>query len=179
MALSFKRYLIKVRGGQYYLPVSARLIWFREEHPDWSVETQPLQIDLEKRIAVFQAVVKDAAGRIIATGTKMETGSDFNDYLEKAETGSVGRALAVCGYGTQFAPELSEGDVAGEGPVAYADSPQPIRGEEAVVPAEAMVCADCGTSLRQAQYTISMAKFQRPLCPACQRKATPDAAKAS
>lgn len=169
MAFDVKKYLIKIRGGQYYLPVAARLIWFRDEHPDWSVETQPLQIDLEKRVAVFQAIVRDAEERIIATGTKMETGSDFNDFLEKAETGSVGRALAICGYGTQFAPEMSEGDVVGEGKVAYVDSPQPVRGEEAVVPTEALICADCGTPLRQAQYTVSMAKYQRALCPNCQR----------
>jgi hypothetical protein len=179
MAFNVKRYLIKIKGGQYYLPVSARLIWFRDEHPDWSVETHPIQIDLEKRIAVFQAIVRDAEGRLIATGTKMETGSDFNDFLEKAETGSVGRALAVCGYGTQFAPEMSEGNVVGEGHMAYVDSPHPMRGEEAAVPAEAMVCADCGASLRQAQYTISMAKYQRALCPNCQRNAARVAVEAS
>lgn len=169
MAFNVKMYLIKVKGGQYYLPVAARLIWFRTEHPDWSVETHPIQIDLEKRIAVFQATVRDAEGRIIATGTKMETGSDFNDFLEKAETGSIGRALAICGYGTQFALEMSEGDFVGDGHVAYVDSPQPIRGEEAAVSTKAMVCADCGASLRQAQYIVSMAKYHRALCPNCQR----------
>ncbi|HTD18454.1 MAG TPA: hypothetical protein VK667_02885, partial [Ktedonobacteraceae bacterium] len=29
-------------------------------------------------------------------------------YIEKAETGAIGRALAALGYGTQFAPELNE-----------------------------------------------------------------------
>lgn len=171
MVFDVKRYLIKIKGGQYYLPVAARLIWFRKEHPDWSVETHLIQIDLEKRVAVFQAIIRDSEGQLIATGTKMETGSDFNDFLEKAETGAIGRALAVCGYGTQFAPEISEGDVVGEGRVAYVDSPQPMRGEGAAVPAESIVCADCGASLRQAQYTISMLKYQRALCPNCQRNA--------
>ncbi|MFN7017329.1 MAG: hypothetical protein ACK4P5_09255, partial [Fimbriimonadales bacterium] len=93
-------------------------------------------------------------------------------------TGAVGRALAMCGYGTQFAPELSEGDVA-TGHIAYADSPVPLRGEggepgdarAAETPAEAMVCADCGKALRKPQYDLSMAKFHRPLCPECQRRA--------
>lgn len=178
MAFNVRRYLIRVRGGQQYLPVSARLVWFREEHPDWSIETQPLHLDFENGIAVFQATVKDASGRVIANATKMETRGDFTDFVEKAETGAVGRALAMCGYGTQFAPELSEGDVA-TGHIAYADSPVPLRGEDgepgdaraAETPAEAMVCADCGKALRKPQYDLSMAKFHRPLCPECQRRA--------
>lgn len=175
MAFNVRRYLIRVRGGQQYLPVSARLVWFREEHPDWSIETQPLHLDFEHGIAVFQATVKDPSGRIIASATKMETRSDFADFVEKAETGAVGRALAMCGYGTQFAPELSEGDVA-TGRIAYADTPLPVSGEEsedgvrvAETPSEAMVCAECGKSLRKPQYDLSMAKFHRPLCPNCQR----------
>jgi hypothetical protein len=127
---------------------------------------------------VFQAVVKDAQGRIVATASKMETRDDFADFVEKAETGAIGRALAMCGYGTQFAPELSEGDLE-SGRVAYADSPQPLRGEEAArvaePPAEAMVCAECGRTLRKPQYDLSMAKFHRPLCPTCQRRAQPAA----
>lgn len=105
-----REHLIRVKGGQEYLPVAARLVWFRDEHPEWSIETEPHLIDLDKRVAVFRATVKDEQGRVIASATKMETGSDFGDFLEKAETGSVGRALAICGYGTQFAPELKEGD---------------------------------------------------------------------
>jgi hypothetical protein len=167
-----------VRGGQQYLPVAARLVWFREDHPDWSIETHPLQLDIEGGCVVFQAVVKDAQGRVIATASKMETRDDFADFVEKAETGAIGRALAMCGYGTQFAPELSEGDLE-SGRIAYADSPQPIRGEgvgRAAEPTpEAMLCADCGRALRKPQYDLSMAKFHRPLCPACQRHAQPAA----
>ncbi|BCW95937.1 MAG: hypothetical protein WHS44_12525 [Fimbriimonadales bacterium] len=177
MAFNVRRYLIRVRGGQQYLPVSARLVWFRDEHPDWSIETHPLHLDIEGGCVVYQAVVKDASGRVIATASKMETRDDFADFVEKAETGAVGRALAMCGYGTQFAPELSEGDLE-SGRIAFADTPQPIRGEEEEAaartsepPAEAMVCADCGRPLRKPQYDLSMTKFHRPLCPNCQRRA--------
>jgi hypothetical protein len=121
-------------------------------------------------------VVKDTSGRIIATATKMETGSDFTDFVEKAETGSIGRALALCGYGTQFAPELSEGELE-EGRAAFADSPLPIRGEPAIVP-EAMICEECGRALRRPQYDLSMTKFGRPLCPNCQRRAQAQPAQA-
>ncbi len=175
MPFNVNRYLIRVRGGQKYLPVSARLVWFREEHPDWTLETSPLHLDFEHGIAVFQAVVKDPSGRVIASATKMETRDDFLDFVEKAETGAVGRALAMCGYGTQFAPELSEGDIQ-EGRVAYADSPLPLRGEDGeaqkVAESPPMVCENCGVALRRPQYELSMRKFERPLCPTCQRRAT-------
>ncbi len=57
--------------------------------------------------ARFRAVVTDGKGGR-ATGTKSENAANFQDYIEKAETGAIGRALAALGYGTQFAPELNE-----------------------------------------------------------------------
>lgn len=120
MVFDPKKYLIKVQGGKQYLPVSARLIWFRETHPDWGIETKLLTLDIEKQYAVFEATVFNSEGRPIAKGTKMEDVRGFPDYVEKAETGAIGRALAVCGFGTQFAPELDE--MSGE---RFVDSPQP------------------------------------------------------
>lgn len=164
--MGYRKFLVRVRNG-LYLPVAARLLWFRSEHPDWSIETQPLHLDFEQGMAVFQATVKDPSGRVIAIATKAETRSDFADFVEKAETGAVGRALAMCGYGTQFALELSEGDFENEH-VAFADAPVPVQDEPMEAPME---CADCGKALRKPQYDLSMAKFQRPLCPNCQRAA--------
>src|SRR6266704_618464 len=60
-----------------------------------------------KGAAVFFARVTDGKGGS-ATGTKSETAASFPDFIEKAETGAIGRALAALGYGTQFAPELDE-----------------------------------------------------------------------
>jgi len=120
MVFDPKKYLIKVQGGKQYLPVSARLIWFREAHPDWGIETKLLTLDIERQYAVFEATVFNSDGKLMAKGTKMEDVRGFPDYVEKAETGAIGRALAVCGFGTQFAPELDE--LANE---RYVDSPQP------------------------------------------------------
>ena len=54
-----------------------------------------------------RAVVTDGkGGRATATGS--ECAADFSEYIEKAETKAIGRALAMLGYGTQFAPELNE-----------------------------------------------------------------------
>ena len=123
MAFDFKRHLIKVQGGRTYLPVSARIVWFRQEHPDWSIETEAVEINHEKQYAIFRARICDGDGKLMATGTKKEDVKGFGDWIEKAETGSVGRALALCGFGTQFSPDLDE-STAGR----FADSPQPMGG---------------------------------------------------
>jgi hypothetical protein len=123
---------IKNKGGAAdYLPVQWRLVWFRDACPDGTIETEIVHLDLDKEteeevfvwnnerrrsekvvktargVAIVRATVKDGKGGV-ATGTKMERASAFPDYLEKAETGAIGRALAALGYGTQFAPELDE-----------------------------------------------------------------------
>jgi len=123
MAFDFKRHLIKVQGGRSYLPVSARIVWFRQEHPDWGIHTEPIEINHEKQYAVFRAIIYNAEGKLMSMGTKKEDVKGFGDYMEKAETGAVGRALALCGFGTQFSPELDE--AAGG---RFADSPQPMGG---------------------------------------------------
>ena len=123
MAFDFKKSLIKVQGGQQYLPVSARIVWFRQERPDWGIHTEPLEINHEKQYAIFRASIYNAEGKLMATGTKKEDVKGFGDFIEKAETGSVGRALALCGFGTQFAPELDETRGG-----RFADSPQPMGG---------------------------------------------------
>jgi hypothetical protein len=52
-----------------------------------------------------------------ATAYKMEKAVDFPDYIEKANTGAVGRALGMIGYGTQYAPEFNEGNRLADAPV--------------------------------------------------------------
>lgn len=100
--------ILNLRGKEY-LEVKYRLVWFREEHPDYSIETE-VAFRTEKS-ATMKAVIKDNTGRILATGHKTEDTAGFGDFMEKAETGAIGRTLALLGYGTQFcADELDEGD---------------------------------------------------------------------
>lgn len=99
--------ILKLKGKDY-LPVQQRMIWFREEKPDYAIETEPVTVDATH--AVFKATIKDSTGRVLATAHKTETKQGFQDFIEKAETGSIGRALALIGYGTQFAVEMDEGD---------------------------------------------------------------------
>lgn len=101
--------------GKDYLQVAHRLIWFREEHPDWGIETEVLAHS--DKGALARATVRDKEGRVIATGHKTETAAGFPDFIEKSETGAIGRALALCGYGTQFAPDLDEGERIVDSPI--------------------------------------------------------------
>lgn len=101
--------------GKDYLQVAHRLVWFREDHPDWTIKTE--LVKLEGMAALFKAEVLNPEGKVIATAHKTENQKGFGDYIEKAETGAVGRALALCGYGTQFAPEFDEGERLADSPV--------------------------------------------------------------
>jgi len=98
-----------------YLPVAPRIAWFRKEHPDWSIITKATH--LAKNVVIMKAIIKNTDGRIIATARKRETVNGFPDYIEKAETGAVGRALAMCGYGTLQAPEFDEENRLADAPV--------------------------------------------------------------
>jgi hypothetical protein len=99
------KYITKVGNGDY-LEVKWRLVWFRNEHPDGHIETELVSHD--GTMAVFRARVSvPNAGS--ATGWGSESADDFRDYLEKAETKALGRALAALGYGTQFTPDFEFG----------------------------------------------------------------------
>jgi hypothetical protein len=98
-----------------YLPVAARIAWFRKEHAYWGIVTEIEQ--LADKAVVMKATIKDNFGNVIATARKKETEAGFPDYIEKAETGAIGRALAMCGYGTLQAPEFDEQDRLADAPV--------------------------------------------------------------
>lgn len=100
-------HLMKIKGNDY-LQVQWRLVWFRDEHKDWSIETEI--VNSAPGAVQMKATIKNEKGAIIAQAHKAESKTGFPDYLEKAETGAVGRALAMCGFGTQFTgDELDEG----------------------------------------------------------------------
>jgi len=103
-----------------YLPVAARIAWFRKEHTYWGIVTEVEQ--LADKAVVMKATIKDSFGTVIATARKKETEAGFPDYIEKAETGAIGRALAMCGYGTLQAPEFDEQDRLADAPVEKAES---------------------------------------------------------
>ena len=89
-----------------YLEVKWRLLWLRTEQPNSVIETDLVSHD-EGR-AIFRARVLLPSGGS-ATGWGHETAGGFEDYLEKAETKALGRALAALGYGTQFCEDFESG----------------------------------------------------------------------
>lgn len=127
--------------GKDYLEVKWRLVWFREQCPGGTIDTEELEYDAERPVeaevfvwnqekrrkekvvkqskgyARYRAVVTDGNGAR-ATGTKSENAANFPDFGEKAETGAIGRALAALGYGTQFTgDEFYEGERIVDSPV--------------------------------------------------------------
>lgn len=116
--------------GKKYLEVKWRLAWLRSEHPEAEIVTELVAHDRERQWAMFRATVRyphfatDQRGNILddrgapvmtwasATGYGQEDAAGFRnnpgDYLEKAETKALGRALAALGYGTQFCDDYAE-----------------------------------------------------------------------
>ena len=90
-------------SGREYLEVKWRLVWLRTEQPLASVQTE--LHSLLEGMAVFRARVATPDGAE-ATGWGSETAADFPDYIEKAETKALGRALAALGYGVQFCEDF-------------------------------------------------------------------------
>jgi len=181
MAFNPTEYLIEIRGGALYLPVAARVLWFREEHPDWTIETQIVEINSEHAYAIFRANIYDDNMKLVSTGTRVEDASGFKDFVEKAETGAVGRALAHAGYGTQFAPEMVEGERSGDATHSSSaktglghSSSQGNKPNPPQRPAPTgNACVGCGTILTSSQYAFSVGKFGEGRCPNCQKAAKP------
>ena len=97
-----RRFVTRV-GGADYLEVKWRVYWLRTQHPDAIISTE--LISHENSVAVFKAHVSIPGGGS-STGWGSEGYDDFRDYLEKAETKALGRALAALGFGTQFTPDF-------------------------------------------------------------------------
>lgn len=116
------KYLRKL-GGRDYLEVKWRLLWLRTEHPDAVMETEMVKLD--EGFALFKARVAIPNGGE-STGWGSETRQDFFDYIEKAETKALGRALAALGYGTQFCEDFDFA-AGSAGNAHVVDSPVELR----------------------------------------------------
>lgn len=100
-------------SGKEYLEVKYRLVWFRSENPTGIINTELVHHDVERAHAMFKAYVSTGPEGGSATGYGSEDARGFGDYIEKAETKAVGRALAALGYGTQFCTDYEFGAAAG------------------------------------------------------------------
>lgn len=121
-------YMMNLKGKQY-LPVAPRIVAFREVNPAWSIITEPTSIN---DAPFCRATIMDDTGRVISTAHKAVT-SFAGGAFEKAETGAIGRALSLCGFGTIAALDMDEGEDISDAPVAApakpAAKPAPIDNE--------------------------------------------------
>ncbi len=141
MAFNPNDHMMKLKNKDY-LQVAWRLVWFREDHPDYGINAEALSLTEDH--AIFKATITDANGIQLSCGHGSESKRDFGDFIEKAETKAIGRALAMLGYGTQFAAdELDEGKRIVDSPIirgkgenkADEVTPEPLP-EDAVKPGE-------------------------------------------
>lgn len=167
-----KEHLMDLKGKDY-MEVKWRLVWFREEKPLWSIDTKLEQ--LTENHAVFSAKIYDENGVQKSAGYGSESIKDFRDFIEKAETKAVGRALAMLGYGTQFAPEMEEGDRIVDAPV---ERKKPAKQE-----IFNFVCSRCGKEIKgykgkngkvmtpEDHINYTKAQFGQTLCLECAKAA--------
>lgn len=125
--------LINLKGKEY-LMVAYRLQWLSDDVPNYTIETQILDRTPDSATVKATVMIANEKNELLrrVSATKTETLSDFKDFLEKAETAAVGRALAMLGYGTQHAlADLDEGDRLADSPLeakpkaAYTNSATP------------------------------------------------------
>lgn len=122
------RHLTKV-SGKDYLEVKWRLAWFRADHPDGVIITE--MVSHHDNEAVFRAEVIIPNGGGSSTGWGSEDARGFGDYLEKAETKAIGRALAALGFGIQHSYEFDDTSTGRrDAPSARQQTERPNRGTD-------------------------------------------------
>lgn len=124
-------HMMKLKGKDY-LQVAWRLVWFREDHPLWDIRSEMISYDPEAKHAIFKATISDENGIQKSSAHGSESAKDFGDYIEKAETKAVGRALAMLGYGTQFSPDLDEGERIVDSPIERVKQDKPAEPPKAM-----------------------------------------------
>lgn len=135
-----------VTSEQDYLPVQGRLLWLHSERPKkvkFEVVSEDIRPDYEvtkkvkdfgnwvektvkgwAKITMRVSIITAEDVELVAEASKTETAADFPDYVEKAQTGAIGRALLWLGYGTAFAAdELDEGERIVDAPVEAKPGP--------------------------------------------------------
>jgi hypothetical protein len=147
--------LLNLRGREY-LQVMHRLVWFKEKYPEGKsiIKTQVIehQGEGDKEYFIVRAEVfidSERGPMMVATAHKRECVGAFPDALEKAESGCIGRALAMLGIGTQFAfDDLDEGD-------RLADSPAPVLEKVTDKPAITPAAVSSGSSRTSFRKTVT------------------------
>ena len=92
--------------GKEYKTVAYRVNEFREQHPDYTIQTD--LVEANDVLVIVKASILNNEGRLLATGyaEEVRAASKINrtSALENAETSAIGRALSALGMGgSQYA----------------------------------------------------------------------------
>lgn len=147
--------------GKKYLQVADRLIWFREEHPNFRIWTT--LVEYNEKFAIVRAEIADHEGHILQTAHQQEHVAHFQDAIAKGETAAVGRALAMLGYGTQFAQELEMNNGVEERLVDSPRSPKPPKTESKPIPAKGGVTLPNSVQMKQPDLISDKGPVSPPL----------------
>lgn len=169
-----KPFYIRVQGNRNYFSAAGRISWFRQAHPDYTILTTPHTLDFEKMQAVFVATIMDPSGRVLSMGHKSCSAKQFAEWITKAETGAVNRALILLGFGEPDEDELDESDTQPNVGARVVDAPQetrrepqtPARPRQQTAPptsAEA-VCVTCNTPVSPGRAAWCKNHNLPPLC---------------
>ena len=123
-----RAHLIKVSGNDY-LPVAARIMWFRADHPDGRIDTEHLASNDKwahyRATASYPHVVDGSVEWALGSGHGqgfVNTTAQGHKFHERGETVAIGRALATLGYGTSFCDDFNEGEDIADAPVTRSQS---------------------------------------------------------
>lgn len=143
-----KKHMLNLRG-KAYLPVAPRVVMFRLEHPTAQITTATK--DIGDDTYVFCAIGDGTDIWATAHKRVKKNGSGASkDYpLETAETGAIGRALALCGYGTIESRDLEEGDQLADAPVETTQPQSEKRECIAVTPESAQAYMKTAKTVEQ------------------------------
>lgn len=128
---------VEQRNGAAYLPLKWRLAWLRAEHPHAVVQTKLVQH--QNGVVLFRAKITLPEGGI-GTGWGSsrdpfagEAGGNPDTtlaHITEAENQALGRALAVLGYGIEYATDFDAPDD-GE-PIPLRESEEPVAEEASI-----------------------------------------------
>ena len=117
---------IQMGGGKEYRLVAHRVSDFRQMNPDWLIDTKYQEIGQRHYMSakIMKPCGDEGMMTPVATAHKEikfegGKGAAAQFPLETAETGAIGRALALCGFGT-LDGALDEGDQIADSPVSGA-----------------------------------------------------------
>lgn len=102
--------------GKDYMQVAHRVLRFRFENPDATIYTEIEKVGETPYVKATIAEgydVRATAYKEVKTGGR---GAAAQYPLECAETGAIGRALALCGFGT-LSGDLDESDQLADSPL--------------------------------------------------------------